>query len=118
VRGSRYARPVHQRAAKPPEGETEYAEESPAAAGRYVAAAEAPAGGVAEGAKWLKLGEPRPLWIFPSEEGTPLDESTVRKVLNKILDKADLHRRGPHQMRRTFTSLLLQNHAPATYVST
>jgi|SoiMethySBSTD1v2_1073268.scaffolds.fasta_scaffold92340_4 integrase len=70
-----------------------------------------------QGAKWLKLGEPRPLWVFPSEEGTPLDESNVRKAFNKVLDKADLHRRGPHQMRHTFASLLLQNNAPATYVS-
>jgi len=69
------------------------------------------------GAKWLKLGEPRPVWVFPSEEGTPLDESNVRKVFNRILDKAGLHRRGPHQMRHTFASLLLQNNAPATYVS-
>lgn len=70
-----------------------------------------------QGAKWLKLGEPRPVWVFPSEDGTPLDESNVRKVFNRILDKADLHRRGPHQMRHTFASLLLQNNAPATYVS-
>ena len=70
-----------------------------------------------QGAKWLKLGEPRPVWTFPSEESTPLDESNVRKALNRILDKAKLHRRGPHQMRHTFASLLLQNNAPATYVS-
>lgn len=70
-----------------------------------------------QAAKWLKLGEPRPVWVFPSEDGTPLDESNVRKVFNRILDEADLHRRGPHQMRHTFASLLLQNNAPATYVS-
>jgi integrase len=49
--------------------------------------------------------------------GTPLDASNVRKALNQILDKAELHRRGPHQMRHTFASLLLQAGAPITYVS-
>jgi integrase len=49
--------------------------------------------------------------------GTALDASNVRKALNQILDKAELHRRGPHQMRHTFASLLLQAGAPITYVS-
>jgi Phage integrase family len=49
--------------------------------------------------------------------GTPLDASNVRKALNHILDKGELHRRGPHQMRHTFASLLLQAGAPITYVS-
>ena len=31
--------------------------------------------------------------------------------------KADLHTRGPHQMRHTFASQLLQEGAPITYVS-
>ncbi len=35
----------------------------------------------------------------------------------RILDKAELHRRGPHQMRHTFASLLLQAGVPITYVS-
>jgi Phage integrase family len=48
--------------------------------------------------------------------GTPLDAS-VWKALSHILDKAELHRRGPHQMRHTFASLLLQAGAPITYVS-
>ncbi len=41
----------------------------------------------------------------------------VRKAFNRILDKAELHRRGPHQMRHTFASLLLQAGVPITYVS-
>ena len=36
---------------------------------------------------------------------------------NASLDTADLDRRGPHQMRHTFASLLLQDGAPITYVS-
>jgi integrase len=57
---------------------------------------------------WLKLGSPRPEWVFPSATGTALDDSNVRKVFNQILDETELHRRGPHQMRHTFASLLLQ----------
>lgn len=68
-------------------------------------------------AEWLEQELPRPEWIFPSSLGTPLDESNVRKAFNQILDRAGLHRRGPHQMRHTFASLLLQAGEPITYVS-
>ena len=68
-------------------------------------------------AEWLEHGLPRPEWMFPSSRGTALDESNVRKAFNAILDKAELHRRGPHQMRHSFASLLLQAGAPITYVS-
>ncbi len=61
-----------------------------------------------QSAAWLARGRPRPAWVFPSSTGTPLDESKARKAFNQILDKAELHRRGPHQMRHTFASLLLQ----------
>ena len=70
-----------------------------------------------ESVKCLELGVPRPEWIFASGLGTPLDESNVRKMFNRILDRAELHRRGPHQMRHTFASMLLQTGAPITYVS-
>src|SRR5947207_739188 len=46
-----------------------------------------------------------------------LRESNARKAFNEILDAAELHHRGPHQMRHTFASLLLQDGAPITYVS-
>jgi integrase len=55
-----------------------------------------------------------PEWIFASHAGTALDESNVRKAFNRLLDAAGLHRRGPHQMRHTFASLLLQEGAPIT----
>ena len=70
-----------------------------------------------QSAAWLARGRPRPAWVFPSSTGTPLDESKARKAFNQILDKAELHRRGPHQMRHTFASLLLQAGVPITYVS-
>jgi integrase len=65
-------------------------------------------------AAWLKAGHPLPEWIFASHAGTALDESNVRKAFNRLLDAAGLHRRGPHQMRHTFASLLLQEGAPIT----
>ena len=55
-------------------------------------------------AAWLKVGRPRPEWVFASVTGTALDESNVRKAFNRILDAAELDRRGPHQMRHTFAS--------------
>jgi integrase-like protein len=41
----------------------------------------------------------------------------VRKAFNRMLDAAELDRRGPHQMRHTFAFLLLQDSTPITYVS-
>jgi integrase len=41
----------------------------------------------------------------------------MRKAFNVLLDKSGLHRRGSHQMRHTFASLLLQAGEPITYVS-
>jgi integrase len=67
-------------------------------------------------AEWATHGRPRPEWVFPSGR-TPLDESNVRKAFNRLLDAAGLDRRGPHQMRHTFASLLLQQGASITDVS-
>ena len=64
-----------------------------------------------QSAAWLGRGRTRPVWIFSSTTGTSLDESKVRKIFHQVLDKAELHRRGPHQMRHTFASLLLQSGA-------
>jgi integrase len=41
----------------------------------------------------------------------------VRKAFNRMLDAAGLHRRGPHQMRHSFASLLLSDGVPILYVS-
>ena len=53
-------------------------------------------------AEWLRRGQSLPEWIFVSAAATPLDESNVRKALNRMLNAAGLHRRGPHRMRHTF----------------
>ncbi len=49
--------------------------------------------------------------------GTPLDESNVRKALNKVLDATGLRHRGPHPLRHTYASLLLPVWPQITYVS-
>ena len=67
--------------------------------------------------EWLKVGRPFPVWVFASVTGTALDDANVRKAFNRILDAAEIDRRGPHQMRHTFASQLLQDGAPITYVS-
>jgi hypothetical protein len=56
-------------------------------------------------------------WVFAPVTGTALDESNVWKAFNRLLEAADLDCRGPHQMRHTFASLLLQHGVPITYVS-
>jgi integrase len=68
-------------------------------------------------AVWRELGAPVPEWVFASTVGTPLDEANVRKALNRILEEAGMRQRGPHQMRHTFASLVLQAGEPITYVS-
>jgi hypothetical protein len=40
---------------------------------------------------WLAVGRPFPEWVFSSVTGTALDESNVRKALNRILDGAGVH---------------------------
>src|SRR5262249_24269071 len=70
-----------------------------------------------QSAAWAKLGQPRPEWVFCTALGTPFDDCNVRRSFRRMLDKAELHRRGPHQMRHTFASLLTQAGEPITYVS-
>jgi integrase len=68
-------------------------------------------------ARWLKKGEPMPAWIFPSLEGTALEERNVRTVFTRLLAKADLRQIRIHDLRHTYATLLLQAGAPITYVS-
>jgi integrase len=59
--------------------------------------------------RWLKKGEPMPAWIFPSPEGTALEERNVRTVFARLI--------CIHDLRHTYSTLLLQTGAPITYVS-
>jgi integrase len=67
--------------------------------------------------RWLKKGEPMPAWIFPSPEGTALEERSVRTVFARLLAKADMRQSCIHDLRHTYSTLLLQTGAPITYVS-
>src|SRR5688572_31251862 len=40
----------------------------------------------AQQARWLKKGKEMPSWVFPSLEGTPLEERNVRHVFNRMLE--------------------------------
>jgi integrase len=67
-------------------------------------------------AEWLKLGRPRPTWVFSSVVGTPFDESNVRKAYGRILEQAELRHRRIHDLRHTFASLLIQQGESLVYV--
>jgi len=67
--------------------------------------------------RWLKKGEPMPAWIFPSPVGTALEERNGRTVFARLLAKADMREIRIHDLRHTYSTLLLQTGAPITYVS-
>src|SRR5438094_3586494 len=66
---------------------------------------------------WLKKGEPMPAWMFPSPQGTALEERNVRTVFARLLAKADIRQICIHDLRHTYSTLLLQTGALITYVS-
>jgi integrase len=66
---------------------------------------------------WLKKGEPMPAWMFPSPEGTALEERNVRTMSARLLAKADIRQICIHDLRHTYSTPLLQTGAPITYVS-
>ena len=67
--------------------------------------------------RWLKKGKPMPAWVFPSLEGTALEERNVRHVFQRLLEKAELRQVRIHDLRHTYATLLLKAGAPITYVS-
>jgi integrase len=68
-------------------------------------------------AHWMKKGKDAPLWVFPSRDGTALEERNVRHVFTRILEKAELRQLRVHDLRHTFATQLLQAGAPITYVA-
>jgi integrase len=65
----------------------------------------------------LRRGWGKPVWLFPNEEGKPLDESRVRKAFKRVLGRAKLPGFRVYDLRHTYASLLLAEGAPITYVS-
>lgn len=63
----------------------------------------------------LRRGQPEDSapWLFATRDGTPLDETRVRKAVKAVLKKAGLTLRfGPHSLRHTYASLMLAKGAP------
>lgn len=58
-------------------------------------------------ARWLKKGKPVPEWVFPSLEGTALEERNVRHVFTRMLDKAELRRIRIHDLRHHADSRIM-----------
>jgi integrase len=55
--------------------------------------------------------------VFYNEEGKPLDGDNLRRrVFSTILAKAGLRRIRLHDLRHTFTSLLIQNGESLAYI--
>ena len=65
--------------------------------------------------RWLKKGRTIRAWVFPSLEGTALEERNVRHVFTRLLEKADLRQIRINDLRHTYATLLLQAGAPITY---
>src|SRR5262249_7954418 len=58
---------------------------------------------------WLKRGMPQPKWMFPNEDGNPINFSTfAERHFWPVLKAAGLHQRGLHNLRHTYASLLLR----------
>jgi integrase len=66
--------------------------------------------------RWIKKGKAVPPWVFPSLEGTALEERNVRHVFGRLLEKAELRQIRVHDLRHTFASLLLQQGESIVYV--
>jgi integrase len=66
----------------------------------------------------LRRGQPEaPLWVFCSETGAPMLEANVReRGFFRTLEKAGLRRVRFHDLRHTYTSLLLQQGESIVYV--
>jgi integrase len=61
--------------------------------------------------------EKKRTWVFASEAGTVLDGTNVRKIMTRILNKANLPLHfTPHCLRQTYASLMLQQGERVAYV--
>jgi len=67
--------------------------------------------------RWLEKGRTAPSWVFPSLEGTALEERNVRMAFARLLANAKLRQIRIHDLRHTYATPLLQTGAPITYVS-
>ena len=64
----------------------------------------------------LKNRKNLPTWVFPSRQGTTLEERSLRHVFTRMLEKAGLRQIRIHDPRHTYASLLLQQGESIVYV--
>ncbi len=55
--------------------------------------------------------------VFATEEGKPFHRKAVSKILDAVIEKAEVKRLTPHGLRHTFASLLLADGKPTPEVS-
>lgn len=67
-------------------------------------------------ARALADGTPRPATVFASTTGTMLDESNLRHIFYRILEKAGMRHIRFHDLRHTFASLMIQHGESLAYV--
>lgn len=66
---------------------------------------------------WLRVGEPRPAWIFPAQQGGPLSHDLAGRSMKAILKAARLpDHHTPHSLRHTYASLMLGAGVDMQYV--
>lgn len=64
------------------------------------------------------VGQEPGAWLFTTTEGTPMDETRVRRAFKATLKRARLPLRfTPHSLRHTYATLMLSAGAPLTWVS-
>jgi len=67
-------------------------------------------------AEALAKGRPLPSWVFPSDAGTMLDASNIRKMFDGCLTLAGLRKIRFHDLRHSFASWLIANGESLAYV--
>ena len=53
----------------------------------------------------LRTGRGEPEWLFPNDDGHPMDESRVRKVFKQALKRAKLPEFRVYDLRHTYAPL-------------
>ncbi len=68
-------------------------------------------------AESLRSGSGDLEWLFPTQEGTPMDKDHLGGIFRRLLKRAGLPHHRVYDLRHTYASLLLADGAPLTYVS-
>jgi integrase len=58
-------------------------------------------------ARWLRKSRPLLLSVFPSLDGTAIEERNIRHVFTRLLEKSHIRQVRIHDLRHTLASLLI-----------